>query len=136
MDNYSDLDLVVVLTHDGYESAFRERTEFAKGLGNLLSAFSGEHVGIPQILVCLYELPLLHVDIKFIPLHQFRECMDDPLILWEREQVLSADKSSFKPRPETLDRQWIEDRFWIWIHYLATKIGRGNCLKRWASFHF
>lgn len=24
------------------------------------------------------------------------------------------------------DFQWIEDRFWVWIHYVLTKIGRGE----------
>jgi hypothetical protein len=24
------------------------------------------------------------------------------------------------------DVQWIEDRFWVWLHYCATKIGRGE----------
>jgi hypothetical protein len=24
------------------------------------------------------------------------------------------------------DLQWIEDRFWAWVHYCATKIGRGE----------
>jgi hypothetical protein len=27
------------------------------------------------------------------------------------------------PQP---DPQWIEDRFWVWIHYGATKLGRGE----------
>ncbi|MFE7467692.1 hypothetical protein ACFU6R_26800, partial [Streptomyces sp. NPDC057499] len=25
-----------------------------------------------------------------------------------------------------LDPQWIEDRFWVWVHYGATKLGRGE----------
>ena len=25
-----------------------------------------------------------------------------------------------------VDPQWIEDRFWVWIHYTATKLGRGE----------
>ena len=24
------------------------------------------------------------------------------------------------------DPQWIEDRFWVWVHYGATKVGRGE----------
>lgn len=28
-----------------------------------------------------------------------------------------------RPQP---DLQWIEDRFWIWVHYGAGKIGRGE----------
>lgn len=46
--------------------------------------------------------------------------------MWERETLLSdiLKSTSFAyPQP---DIQWIEDRFWIWIHYAATKIGRGE----------
>jgi len=25
------------------------------------------------------------------------------------------------------DLQRIEDRFWVWVHYAATKLGRANC---------
>jgi hypothetical protein len=34
------------------------------------------------------------------------------------------------------DLQWIEDRFWVWVHYGATKIGRGSSSEpttSWAS---
>jgi hypothetical protein len=37
------------------------------------------------------------------------------------------------PQP---DPQWIEDRFWVWIHYGATKLGRGElfeCLDMLAA---
>jgi hypothetical protein len=33
--------------------------------------------------------------------------------------------------------QWIEDRFWAWVHYTATKIGRGElfeCLEACGYF--
>jgi hypothetical protein len=32
------------------------------------SAFSGEHVGEPRALICLYGPPLLPVDLKFVSL--------------------------------------------------------------------
>jgi hypothetical protein len=37
------------------------------------------------------------------------------------------------PRP---DPQWIEDRFWVWVHYGAAKLGRGElfeCLDMLAA---
>jgi len=52
--------------------------------------------------------------------------VDDLAVLWEREgrvtRALQMGEASF-PSP---DPQWIEDRFWVWIHYGATKVGRGE----------
>ena len=37
------------------------------------------------------------------------------------------------PRP---DPQWIEDRFWIWVHYVAVKIGRGELFEAADGYAF
>jgi hypothetical protein len=53
-------------------------------MGNLLAAFTGEHVGEPRLLICLFADPLMHVDLKFISLGQLSSRVEDPVILWER----------------------------------------------------
>lgn len=46
--------------------------------------------------------------------------------MWERESFLSdVYQHSIHHFPQP-DPQWIEDRFWIWTHYAATKIARGE----------
>jgi len=74
----------------------------------------------------LYDDPLLHVDLKFITLDEFWERVEHPVVLLDTEQALqnliNATKAEF-PMP---DYQWIEDRFWTWIHYALLKIGRGE----------
>jgi hypothetical protein len=37
------------------------------------------------------------------------------------------------PQP---DRQWIEDRFWVWVHYVAVKIGRGELFETADGYAF
>ena len=49
-----------------------------------------------------------------------------PAILWQREGRLEAALNRSQATYPQPDPQWIEDRFWIWIHYTATKIGRGE----------
>jgi len=47
--------------------------------------------------------------------------------------VLSMRRCAGPQRP---DRQWIEDRFWVWVHYGAAKLGRGElfeCLDTLAA---
>jgi hypothetical protein len=67
-DEHSDIDLVPVVRSDAYARVLHERREIAGGLGNLISAFTGEHVGEPRLLICLYGPELLHVDLKFVVL--------------------------------------------------------------------
>jgi len=98
----------------------------ASKLGNLIAGFTGEHVGEKRLLICLYENPLLHIDIKFVQLNEFEVRVENPIIIWEREKVITKIYEStiaIWPQP---DFQWIEDRIWVWIHYAATKLGRGE----------
>lgn len=64
MDEYSDLDLVIVYDNAYRNEIMEQRIQLAEELGQLLSAFTGEHVGEPRLVICLYGPPLLHVDLK------------------------------------------------------------------------
>lgn len=127
MDEYSDLDLVIAVEPDADAAVLDERRAIAATLGRLLAAFTGEHVNEPRILICLYGSPMLHVDLKFVSLLDAADRTDAIEVVWERDGRLSAILASGPaeeaPRP---DLQWIEDRFWVWIHYGAVKIGRGE----------
>jgi len=125
IDQYSDLDLIIVTTERLSDSKDK-MLKYALLLGELLSAFTGEHVGESRLLICLYDNPLLHVDIKFVIPEEFYERVEDPVILWEREHCLSDIINSTKSEWPGPDYQWIEDRFWTWIHYAVLKLGRGE----------
>lgn len=125
-DEYSDLDFVIAVDETRYEQVMQERKQIADSLGNLLAAFTGEHVGEPRLLICLYESPLLHVDFKFVTRRDFQKRIEDPVILWERESILTDEMKKTAPKHPMPDLQWIEDRFWVWIHYAAVKLGRGE----------
>ncbi|ARV57747.1 hypothetical protein BZZ01_03030 [Nostocales cyanobacterium HT-58-2] len=127
MDEYSDLDLIVVVDDVYYEQLLKERQLFASRLGSLLAAFTGEHVGEPRVLICLYDNPLVHVDLKFLLLEAFKtDRVENPVVLWERENLLTSAISEHPQNYPAVDPQWIEDRFWVWVHYGATKLGRGE----------
>ncbi|RTQ46016.1 hypothetical protein EJV47_22930 [Hymenobacter gummosus] len=55
--------------------------------------------------------------------------MEDPEVLWEQDGLVSAVLRATPARFPEPERQWIEDRFWIWVHYAATKLGRGELLE-------
>lgn len=124
-DTFSDLDLILVsenkISHDP-----AQMKAIANQFGTLLSAFTGEHVGEPRVLICLYDDPLLHVDLKFLLPEEFYVRVENPIVVWERDNRLTGiitKTTSAWPYP---DSQWIEDRFWVWIHYATLKIGRGE----------
>ena len=126
LDDYSDLDLVVVVADDHHEAVMERRREIAAEWMPLLAAFTGEHVGEPRLLICLCADPLLHVDLKFVAASELDHRIENPLVIWERNQTVSRNIAQTEPDPVSVDPQWIEDRFWIWVHYAATKLGRGE----------
>ncbi|HXF40617.1 MAG TPA: nucleotidyltransferase domain-containing protein [Blastocatellia bacterium] len=129
IDEYSDLDLVVFIEPSTYESVMSQRQRIAGELGPLLAAFTGEHVGEPRLLICLYGPPLLHVDLKFVSLEDAGDRIENPAVLFERDGCLTTAFAITPARFPDLDLQWIEDRFWVWIHYAAAKIGRGELME-------
>jgi hypothetical protein len=126
MDEYSDLDLVVAVYPEHERAVSSERMALAERCGPLLAAFTGEHVGEPRLIICLYGPPLVHVDLKFVALSDLARRVENPAILWQRNDELRRAMSGSDGEYPQPDRQWIEDRFWIWVHYGATKIGRGE----------
>lgn len=127
MDEFSDLDLVIATEPLEHTRVMADRAGIAASLGVLLAAFTGEHVGEPRLLICLYDdTPPLHVDLKFVALPDLASRVEDPAVLWERDGRLTealCGSSAIYPIP---CRQWIEDRFWVWVHYAASKLGRGE----------
>jgi predicted nucleotidyltransferase len=135
IDEFSDLDLILV-TQQKISGDKNLMLEYAKRLGNFLSGFTGEHVGEPRVLICLYDNPLLHVDIKFVTLDEFHLRIETPILLLDKngqlEKAINNSQAKF-PYP---DYQWIEDRFWTWTHYALLKIGRGEYLEAYDFLGF
>jgi len=125
-DEYSDLDLVLVCTDADAREVLAQGKEFAALAGPLLVAFTGEHVGEPRLLIALYGPPVNHVDLKFIGLSELDQRVEDGLILWQRDDQVQQRLRLAEAAWPQADPQWIEDRFWVWIHYIAVKIGRGE----------
>ncbi|MFY3955343.1 GNAT family N-acetyltransferase [Achromobacter xylosoxidans] len=125
-DAYSDLDLILVVRDDAYAEVLASRRQFADSLGHLLYAFTGEHVGEPRLLICLYGSPVLHVDLKFVTIDDLDLRIETPVILWDPDEILALRLSQGSACWPNKDPEWFEERFWVWAHYAATKLGRGE----------
>ncbi|HEY0946905.1 MAG TPA: aminoglycoside 6-adenylyltransferase [Opitutaceae bacterium] len=125
-DRFSDLDLVIVCRESAYAGLLEERRVIASSLGPLLAAFTGEHVGEPRLLICLFDAPLLHVDLKFVTREALDQRVETPRIAFDRgghmPAMLAAGTAVWPARAP----EWFEERFWIWMHYGAAKIARGE----------
>jgi len=135
IDEFSDLDLILV-TEQKISSDKNLMIDYAKKLGDFLSGFTGEHVGEPRVLICLYNNPLLHVDLKFVTLDEFRSRIETPTLLIDKNRQLENAISNSQAKFPYPDYQWIEDRFWTWVHYALLKIGRGEYLEAFDFFGF
>lgn len=136
LDAFSDLDLVVLVHPDSWPGVLEQREDIIRPLGALLAAFTGEHVGEPRLTIALYGPPLLHVDFKFIRPEDLATRVEDPVVLWDRDGVISAVLAQSTARYPAPDPQWIEDRFWVWVHYFATKVGRGELFEALEGLAF
>lgn len=136
-DRYSDIDLVICVTPAAYDVVMETRLAFAEGLGDFISGFTGEHVGEPRLLICLYGPPLLHVDLKFVRLSDLTSLVERPLILWARDPAaVEAQLDGADIRWPNMPPQWFEDRVWAWLHYGAVKVQRGELFEALSMLSF
>lgn len=126
-DEHSDLDFVVVVEEEHYSEVMASREEIATGVGGLLAAFSGEHVGEPRLLICLYGPPLIHVDLKFVTPSDLARLVERPAVLFARDRDrLDAHLDTAVIAWPNASPDWFEQRAWVWLHYGATKLARGE----------
>ncbi|MEO5980386.1 MAG: nucleotidyltransferase domain-containing protein, partial [Chryseolinea sp.] len=125
VDEYSDVDLILVTT-EPISVDTTKMVAYAKSFGDYLNGFTGEHVGEPRVLICLYDNPLLHVDIKFVTLEEFEKRIEDPVIFWDPSNSLQNVIDTTTSEWPKVNYQWIEDRFWTWLHHATSKLGRGE----------
>jgi hypothetical protein len=72
----------------------------------------------------------LHVDFKWITISGFERRVEDPEILFDRRGLLRQTVLNFPSEGYPVpDLQFHENRFWTWMHYVLTKIGRGEILE-------
>lgn len=136
-DKYSDLDFVVVVDPLYYDEIMAQRKVFAGTLGHLLHAFTGEHVGEPRLLICLYGPELLHVDLKFVTMDMLTQRVEDPAVLFTRDnRALERQLAKCSAHWPDMTPEWFESRAWIWLHYAVTKLGRGELFEAIGMLSF
>ncbi len=118
MDEFSDLDLVVVCRDADHADVLTAGPEFAARLGPLVASFTGDHVGEPRLLINLYGPPLLHVDLKFVSDRQLDDRVENGLVVWQRGDAVTAalarDPSAVAGTGPAVDRGPVLDVAALW----------------------
>lgn len=136
-DPHSDLDFIVVVEDASYDEVMASRRQFAERLGGLLAAFTGEHVGEPRLLICLYGPPLLHVDLKFVTASGLDRLVERPAVLFARDpEAVEARLDAAHVAWPDATPEWFEQRAWIWLHYGAAKLARGELFEALGMLAF
>ena len=136
MDEFSGLDFTLVIADEAYDEVFAERFEIAERLGTLLASFPGEHIHRPELLICMYDEPLMHVDLEFITTDMLRYRFENPVVVHQQGSVITDALDKLPTRSTVPDLQWFEDRFWIWVHFIAGRIARGEIFDSLESLSF
>jgi predicted nucleotidyltransferase len=134
-DKYSDIDLYVVIPNGSKEEVVRRAASMVQDVGKVATWFPAAHLGDPSQLIVIYEAELpIHVDFQYKEVGELipRSKDKDIIILLDR----SGDMARYReasgklgpPREnEQIERlQYLEDRFWGWSWYAASKIARGE----------
>ena len=136
MDEFSGLDFVLAVNDDDWDAVLEDRISIAERLGTLLACFTGDHIQRPSQLICLYDDPLMHIDLGFIRLSGVGQRYDNPVVMFEKASLMTDVYRQQPVKTQTPDLQWFEDRFWVWVHFIATRIGRGDLFDAIDSLSF
>ena len=126
-DAYSDVDLKLVTTDEGYDDVADALDRLIDGCGRVVARFSAEHTGLPELTIVLYD-DLVHVDFLPVRLSELysKNAGMPALILWDRSDRVARELDRPSPPPSPVDLEWIERRVWTWFWYLQSKVLRGE----------
>jgi hypothetical protein len=89
------------------------------------------------LLICLFGPPLIHVDLKFMTLADLDGLAERPVVLWARAATAIENRlDAARVKPSGKGPQWFEDRAWLWLHYGATKLLRGEYYEAIGTLEF
>ncbi len=133
MDRWSDLDTILVVEDGALAAVWDEHMEVLGRLGPLLTAFGADHIAEARLLLCLYDAPLLQVDVKLVAESDVAALTMPAIVHWSRGPAPALPRPA---PPRAFDVQWCADRLAAWSHYLAIRLGRGELFEVANSLDF
>jgi hypothetical protein len=136
-DDYSDLDLQLIVEDGAIERLVPKLRPLADQAGPVVAAFFAEHVGLPNMLIVLYE-DLVHADLQPVQVSDVgtRNAGLSTHVIWERDAAVSSALGAKYEADPTRELSWLEDRIWAWSWYVQTKILRGELYEALSSLQY
>lgn len=53
-------------------------------------------MGEKKLLICLYANPILHLDFKFVSESEFQNRVENPIVIFEKEEILTETYGNTK----------------------------------------
>jgi hypothetical protein len=141
MDEYSDIDVDVIVRDDDFESVFSERGRAVEAIGRPLARFIADHLPIRvDMFIVLYEGPV-KLDLDYI-----RASVLEPNWRWSRRHILkdtdgfladivSRSEGMTRPSLDVERIQNLDEKFWTWCWYVFGKIQRGELWEALDGIH-
>jgi hypothetical protein len=127
-DEYSDLDLQLAVEPEAFDEVAANLPGIAKAAGTIVAAFTAEHIGLPAMLIVLYD-DLVHADFQpvAVPGIGERNAGLPAFLLWERAGRIRSSLSAQPPKEDAAAQvAWFEARMWTWSWYIQAKVLRGE----------
>jgi hypothetical protein len=129
LDEFSDLDIYLIMS-DHAVLSIDEKKEILCQYGELLCFYNNANDDNVTVSLFKIEEQLLHVDCKWIYLSGLRKRVENPDIIFEKDGLLSKYMRDFPNEGyEQPNLELSEMRFWTWMHYIFSKIGRGEIIE-------
>jgi hypothetical protein len=126
LDEYSDLDIYLIMVED-FNPKIEEKRAILEAFGKILCFYTNTNDENVTVSLFNFEPLLLHVDCKWIHLDGFRKRVENPTIIFEHGKLLSDCIDNYPSEGYELpDLNLNEMHFWTWVHYILSKIGRGE----------
>lgn len=128
-DALSDLDLQLFTEDGDFDGLTARLRAIADRAGPVVAAFTAEHVGLPHMLIVLYD-DLIHADFEPVKVSNAaaRNRGLACFVLWQREDGIREALRGLNGQHQESSRDvaWLEKRMWTWIWYVQAKILRGE----------
>ena len=121
---FTSLELVFVCTPLAFGDCAGDLKGVAEALGPILLRYEQEKSDAEYELSCLYDEPLRRIDLRLLPTDGVA-LLHAPQILWDRDETLAKELAKHRDVTPPLDLQWMEDRFWLWLHGAAEALRQG-----------
>lgn len=121
---FTTSELVLVCQPDSFEELSADLIGVAEALGPMMLAYEHSKGAGERELSCLYDEPLQRIDLRLLPLDNLSE-IHHPQVLWDRDEQFRLALAARRDPPPSLNLQWMEDRFWLWLHSAATALKEG-----------